>query len=102
MNHSDVTMVRIYLTESEGLLKPILTKLHDEEKVRGVTVFRGISGFGASGTMHSASLLDLALDLPLVVEFFDEPAKVRAILSHLKTILPAGHVVSWSARVNEA
>jgi len=101
MKHSDVTMVRIYLSEGEGLLKRLLAKLHDEEKVRGVTVFRGISGFGRSGKMHSASLLDLSLDLPLVVEFFDEPAKVHAILSHLKTLLPPGHVVSWPASVNE-
>src|SRR5881396_1716706 len=98
MKHSDVTMVRIYLTEGEGLMKQILTKLHDDEKVRGVTVFRGISGFGRSGKMHSGSLLDLSLDMPLVVEFFDDPAKVQRILSHLKALLPAGHVVSWPAK----
>ena len=101
MKHSDVTMVRVYLTEGEGLLKKILAKLHDDEKVRGVTVFRGISGFGRSGKMHSTSLLDLALDLPLVVEFFDEPEKVRGILLHLKTLVPSGHIVSWAANINE-
>jgi hypothetical protein len=36
-----------------------------------------------------------------VIEFFDEPAKVRRILSHLRDILPPGHVVSWNAKVNE-
>ncbi len=101
MKHSDVTMVRIYLTEGEESLKPLLAKLHDEEKVRGVTVFRGTSGFGRSGKVHSSSLLDLSLDLPVVVEFFDEPGKVRRILSHLRTLLPPGHVVSWPAQVNE-
>ena len=101
MKYGDVTLVRIYLTESEGLLKQLLAKLHDEEKVRGVTVFRGTSGFGRSGKMHSASLLDLSFDLPVVIEFFDEPAKVRRILSHLKTLLAPGHVVSWPAQVNE-
>ncbi len=90
MKHSDVTMVRIYLTETEKLLKKLLAKLHDEEKVRGVTVFRGISGFGRSGVVHSSTLLDLSLDLPVVIEFFDEPAKVKRILVHLKDILPAG------------
>jgi len=101
MKHSDVTMVRIYLTEAEQLLKTVLAKLHDEEKVRGVTVFRGISGFGRSGVVHSSTLLDLSLDLPVVIEFFDEPRKVQSILTHLKDILPPGHVVSWPARVNE-
>jgi uncharacterized protein len=101
MRHSDVTVVRIYLTEGEKLMKTLLAKLHDEEKVRGVTVFRGISGFGRSGVVHSSTLLDLSLDLPVVIEFFDDPGKVRRILGHLKDLLPAGHVLSWPAQVNE-
>lgn len=96
-----VTMVRVYLTGGEDLLKRLLAKLHDEEGVRGVTVFRGVSGFGRSGKMHAASLLDLSLDLPLVVEFFDEPDKTRRILTHLETLVAPGHVVSWPATVNE-
>ncbi len=101
MKHSDVTMVRIYLTEAEKLTKMLLARLHDEEQVRGVTVFRGVSGFGRSGKMHSSGLLDLSLDLPVVIEFFDEPAKVKRILTHLKDMLPPGHVISWTAKVNE-
>jgi hypothetical protein len=102
MKHHDVTMVRIYCTEGEHLTKKLLARLHDEEKVWGVTVFRGISGFGKSGHIHSAELLDLSLDLPLVIEFFDEPAKVRRILAHLNDILQPGHVVTWPAQVNVA
>ena len=101
MKQSDVTVVRIYLTEAGKTFKTLLTKLHDEEKVRGVTVFRGISGFGRSGKVHSSTLLDLSLDLPVVIEFFDEPAKVKRILTHLKDMLPPGHVISWTAKVNE-
>jgi len=101
MTMSTVTMVRVYLTESGRLLPTLLAKLHDEEKVRGVTVFRGISGFGKSGKVHSSTLLDLSLDLPVVIEFFDTPERVDGILQHLREILPPGHVVSWSAQVNE-
>jgi uncharacterized protein len=101
MKHSDVTLVRVYLTEGERLLKTLLARLHDDEKVKGVTVFRGVAGFGRSGVMHSSSLLDLSLDLPIVVEFFDEPAKVTRLLKHLKDVLPPGHVVSWPAQVND-
>lgn len=101
MKQSEVTVVRIYLTEAERPMKDLLARLHDVEKVQGVTVFRGIAGFGKSGRMHSASLLDLSLDLPVVIEFFDEPGKVRRILDHLKDIFPPGHVVSWPAHVNE-
>ena len=96
-----VTVVRVYLSEADKLLKPLMTKLHDEERVRGVTVFRGISGFGQDGKIHSSNLLDLAAGLPMIVEFFDEPGKVDAIVDHLNQIVKPGHVVSWSAQLNE-
>lgn len=101
MKTSEVTVVRIYLTEGEKRMKTLLARLHDEEKVRGVTVFRGISGFGRSGVVHSSTLLDMSLDLPVVIEFFDAPGTVRRILSHLKNELPTGHVLTWSAHINE-
>ncbi|MFP5350414.1 MAG: DUF190 domain-containing protein [Gammaproteobacteria bacterium] len=101
MTTGTVIMVRIYLTEAQQPMKTLLAKLHDEEKVRGVTVFRGVAGFGRSGVMHSSRLLDLSMDLPVVVEFFDEPEKVRRILDHLKGVIPAGHIVTWPAHVNE-
>lgn len=96
----EVTMVRVYLTEADRLLKKVLSRLHDEEKVRGVTVFRGVSGFGKSGAVHSAGLLDLSSDLPVVVEFFDEPGKVAEIIDHLNTLVGTGHIVSWPAELN--
>lgn len=101
MKQATVTMVRIYLTEAQQPMKHLLAKLHDEEKVRGVTVFRGVAGFGRSGVMHSSRLLDLAVDLPMVVEFFDAPEKVKRILAHLRGIVPPGHIVTWPAHVNE-
>jgi hypothetical protein len=95
MNKLDVVFVRIYLTEGEGRMEGLLQRLHDQEKVQGVTVFRGISGFGKSGKLHSSSLLDMSLDLPLVVEFFDVPQKVDNILEHLRKDIEPGHIVSW-------
>ncbi|WP_126455201.1 DUF190 domain-containing protein [Sulfuriflexus mobilis] len=100
MGAINVTMVRIYLTEADAQLTPLLARLHDEEQVKGVTAFRGIAGFGASGKMHSSSLLDLSLNLPVVVEFFDAPAKVEKIIQHLSAEVGAGHIVHWSAQVN--
>jgi PII-like signaling protein len=99
MNTLDVTFVRIYLTEGEGRMEGLLKRLHDEEKVQGVTVFRGISGFGSSGRLHSSSLLDMSLDLPLVVEFFDVPQKVEQILEHIHRDIDPGHIVSWQGRL---
>lgn len=97
MKTTEVTMVRIYLTESKAKLDALLKRLHDWEHVRGVTVFRGISGFGDSGVMHTAKIVDLSLDLPVVVEFFDEPAKVDTILEHLAEMVDPTHIVSWNA-----
>jgi len=96
----EITMVRIYLTEGEHHFKKLMTILHDEEKVRGVTAFRGIAGFGQSGKIHSSTLIDLSLDLPLVVEFFDSPEKVKQVLENLNTLMKPGHIVSWPAYVN--
>ena len=95
MNKLDVVFVRIYLTEGEGRMEGLLQRLHDEEQVQGVTVFRGISGFGKSGKLHSSSLLDMSLDLPLVIEFFDVPQKVDNILEHIRDTVEPGHIVSW-------
>ncbi len=96
MNRLDITFVRIYLTEGEQRMEPLLKRLHDKEQVQGVTVFRGISGFGKSGKLHSSSLLDMSLDLPLVIEFFDVPEKVDAILEHIRQDVEPGHIVSWA------
>lgn len=93
------TMVRVYLAESDHELKPLLKCLHDELKVCGVTVMRGVAGFGASGVVHSARLVDLSTDLPLVLEFFDRPDRARAAINRIKEFVEPGHVVSWSVNV---
>ena len=92
-----ITMVRVYLTEAEGRLKKLLNYLHDESQVSGVTVLRGISGFGHSGKIHTSHLIDLSLDLPVIIEFFDTPEKVTQILSHLKVLVEPNHIVHWQA-----
>jgi len=102
MKTTEVTVVRIYLSEADGKLEPLIKRLHDWEKVRGVTVFRGISGFGRSGEMHTAKLVDLSLDLPIVVEFFDESEKVKAILEHISENIKPRHILWWTALVNES
>lgn len=93
-----VTVARIYLREGEHQLANLIKLLHDEEKVSGVTVLRGIEGFGADGKIHLASLLDLSLDLPLVVEFYDIPQRVETILPHLEARMGLSHVVTWQAQ----
>lgn len=100
MNGMPVLVVRAYLTEGSGQFKTLLKYLHDESKVQGITVFRGITGFGKSGRVHSSTLLDMSLDLPIVIEFFDEPERAQSIVHHLSKVLEPGHVVYWRAEVN--
>lgn len=100
MTMTDVLVVRLYLSEGQAQLNSLLKRLHDWEHVRGVTVFRGIAGFGPGGELHSDRLLDLSLDLPLVVEFFDEPEKAEAVMEHLHAEIKPGHMLSWRAQIN--
>ena len=100
MKTVDVLMVRIYITESSHLLKTIVTYLRQEAKIRGVTVFRAISGFGESGN-HTSSLVDLSLDLPLTLEFFDDDKnKIEKALEHLNSLVKPEHIVLWEAKAN--
>lgn len=100
MKQQKVTIVRVYLSEGEGQLEGLVKRLKSWEKVRGLTVFRGIEGFGESGKLHSSALLNLSLDLPVVVEFFDEPNIVKQIVEHIQVDIKPGHIVMWDAKVN--
>lgn len=100
MNNSDVTMVRVYCSEKSHQFREIMDLLHLEHRVAGVTAFRGIAGFGRSGQLHEAGLLDVSLDLPVIIEFFDRPAVVADVLSVLNDMVGAGHIVSWPAQAN--
>jgi uncharacterized protein len=100
---NDVLMVRIYLSETDHgrrrtLMREILSILHDRHAVQGVTVFRGIAGFGADGEIHADDMLRLTIDLPLVIEFFDEPEVAEAAIHLLDDLVPGGHIVSWPAK----
>jgi len=97
-----VSVVRIYLSEADhgrhkSLMQEILNILHDQHRVKGVTVFRGIAGFGDTGEVHAADMLRLMVDLPLVIEFFDEEQVVEAVLGLLKDLVPSGRIISWQA-----
>jgi hypothetical protein len=101
MKQTEVTVVRLYLREGEAQLESLLKRLHDWEKIKGVSVFRGIAGFGDSGEIHTSKFIDLGMSLPLVVEFFDVPEKVADIMEHIGTTIKPRHMLSWSAQVNE-
>lgn len=92
-----VTVARIYITEGKHIHEKIFQRLHDEHKVKGVTVYRGITGFGKSGETHSSTLLDVSFDLPVVVEFFDTEENVKTALDSISDLITPGHVLTFAA-----
>ena len=76
----DRFVMRIYVREGDkhngrAVYHEIVDLLHDE-KAAGVTVLRGIAGFGAGSSVHSSSLLSLSKDLPIVIEVVDDEEKI--------------------------
>ncbi len=96
----NVTIARIYVTEGQHVHEKIFERLHDEHKVQGVTMFRGVAGFGESGKTHSSNLLDMSFDMPVVVEFFDEDEKVRQALESLGDLTSSCRIVTFSAELS--
>ena|SRR5437763_13069450 len=80
----DSKLLRIFIGEldkSEG--KPLYEALvlaAKKEGIAGATVLRGILSFGASSRIHTAKLLDLSYDLPIIVEIVDTEEKINGFL----------------------
>jgi uncharacterized protein len=100
MKTVDVIFVRIYITEASGMLNIIMIYLKNEVKIRGMSVFRAISGFGDTSNL-TTSLIDLSLDLPLAIEFFDSKDKIEPVLEHLSGIIKHEHLVFWEAKATD-
>jgi PII-like signaling protein len=98
MNMVDITMVRVYLAEGRSDLGKVEKWLQNKENISDYTVFRGIAGVGSDGEKHTASLLALSSELPIVIEFFDKPDRIDNILENLQKIVKADRIVSWSAK----
>jgi len=92
----EALLVRIYIGESdthEGrpLYDAIVRRLR-ERGIRGVSVFRGIEGFGRSSRVHTTRILALSEDLPILIEAVDATDAIRAVLPELETMVSGGLV----------
>jgi len=97
MQHeADNRLLRIFIGESDthgG--KPLYMAIVEElrrEGLAGVTVVRGIEGFGKSSRLHTAHILRLSEDLPIIIECVDTAEKVEAILPALDGMIGDGLV----------
>lgn len=96
-------LLRIFLgerdrSESRPAYEAIV-QLARSEGLAGATVLRGIQGFGHSSRLHTARILRLSEDLPLIVEIVDEAAKIDAFLPLLEPLLHGGLVTVEPAEV---
>ena len=94
---ADAVLVRIFLGESDRgpggrpLYEAIVLKAR-EMHLAGATVLRGPMGFGRASRLHTARILRLSDDLPMVVEVVDAEEKARAFLDAIEPMMGSGLV----------
>lgn len=98
----DAVLLRIFIGESDTyrgkpLYEAIVMKAR-ELNLAGATVMRGIMGFGADSRIHSAKILRLSEDLPVVVEIVDTEENIRKILPFLDEVVDEGLVTLEKVR----
>ncbi len=101
----EAVLLRIFLGESDRwehkpLYEAIVLKAR-ELHLAGATVLRGPMGFGKSSRLHTAKILRLSLDLPLVIEIVDSEEKIQAFLPVLDKMMGGGLVTLEKVKVIE-
>jgi PII-like signaling protein len=96
-------LLRIFVGESDifqgkALYEQIVLKAR-ELNLAGATVTRGLMGFGADSRMHTAKLLRLSEDLPVVIEIVDSEDKLNALLPFLDEVVTEGLITLEKVRV---
>src|SRR5512139_958834 len=92
----EAVLLRIFIGESDRwhhqpLYEAIVLKAR-EQHLAGATVLRGPMGFGKSSRLHTAKILRLSLDLPLVIEIVDSEDRINAFLPELDAMIGGGLV----------
>jgi len=96
-------LVRIFVGESDkfhhtALHLALLDRLR-KEGFAGATVIHGIAGFGARSIIHTAHLVDLSSDLPVVIEVVEDAEYTDKLLAILDEMMTGGMVTTEKVRV---
>ena len=99
----DALLLRIFLGESDRwehkpLYEAIVLKAR-ELSLAGATVLRGPMGFGKTSHLHTAKILRLSMDLPLIIEIVDSEEKINAFLPALDNMMGGGLVTLEKVKV---
>lgn len=101
----DDILLRILLGENDmhggQPLYEVIVQKARELDLAGATVLRGIMGFGADSRMHSAKLLSLSSDLPIVIEIVDSKENIDRLMPFLDRNLEEGIVTMEAVHVHK-
>lgn len=99
----EALLLRIFIGESDHhhgkpLYEQIVLKAR-ELNLAGATVLRGVMGFGAASRIHTAKLLELSTDLPIVVEIVDAEDKIGLLMPFIDETVKGGLVTMERVKV---
>jgi PII-like signaling protein len=99
----EAQLLRIFIGESDHwrgapMYEAIILRAR-KEGIAGATMLRGLMGYGAASRIHSAKILRLSEDLPIVIEIVDSAAKIAAFLTILEEMAPDGLITVENIRV---
>lgn len=87
----EAKLLRIFIGELDKVAgKPLYEEIvmsAKKARLAGATVLRGIMGFGANSHLHTAKLLDLSADLPIIVEIVETEEKINAFMPTLNDLI---------------
>ena len=93
---TEARLLRVFIGESDKFegrpLYQVIVERARRRELAGATVLRGYLGFGANSRIHSARVLRLSEDLPMVIEIVDEPERITAFVGELDEIIGEGLV----------
>ena len=99
----DAVLLRIFIGESDRwehrpLVEAIVLKAR-EMHLGGATVLRGPMGYGKTSRLHTAKILNLSTDLPLIIEIVDSEEKINTFLPILDGMISGGLVTLEKVKV---
>lgn len=101
--HGERTLMRIHIGEGDKWQsKPLyqaIVELFRKENFSGVTVLRGIGGYGSTSRYHTEKILRLSQDLPIVIETVETAERIESILPRLDEMVGGGLITLEKVQV---
>jgi hypothetical protein len=99
----DAVLLRIFIGEDDRThgrpLYEAIVMAAREMRIAGATVLRGPMGFGRSSRLHTAKILRLSEDLPVVVEIVDAEDRIQALLGVIEPMIGSGLITLEKVQV---